>query len=189
MISQRLKKIAVVVAMTGSFVVLLPVSLLIVDPFFTKPYNPRWPCGVLLVWPDHVEVRWIKNMSEVSPRPLGERYTFNVPRERQAWVESQVRSIRPPNPDASWAIRVKQPGPSRQQIQLEIWRDEFTGLIYEARPDEIVPLHTRHAGVGASLIIVQVNALLWGVIWPSLRLFRRFLTRPRRTSLHVAPSI
>src|SRR5215831_2887012 len=138
MTSQRLKKIALVVGMIGSFVGLVPVSFVIVNPFFTRPYDPHWPCGVLLVWPDHVEVRWVKNISEVSPRPPGESYTFNVPPDRQAWVEQQVRSIRPQNPDAVWAIRVKQIGPECQEIKLEIWRDGFTGLIYEAHPDKIV---------------------------------------------------
>ena len=117
MLSPRLKKTALVVAMIGSFVGLVPVSVLIVDPFFTRAYDPHWPCGVLLVWPDHVEVRWVKNISEVSPRPPGESYTFNVPPDRQAWVEQQVRSIRPQNPDAVWAIRVKQIGPERQEIK------------------------------------------------------------------------
>src|SRR5262249_16259360 len=130
-----------------------------------------------------------KNISEVSPRPPGERYTFSVLPERQAWVEQQVRSIRPQNHDAAWAIRVKQIGPQRQEITLEIWRDGFTGLIYEARRDEIVPLSTRRAGPGSSLIILMANAFLWGVIWLCLWLFWRFFTRPRRTSLQVATSM
>ncbi|HEY6306444.1 MAG TPA: hypothetical protein VI488_08330 [Candidatus Angelobacter sp.] len=165
MISLRARKIVFIGALLLSFVGLLPGSALITDPLFTHPFDPRWQYGVLLVWPDHIELRWVHSIAEVSPRSKDASYTFNVEPERQKWVEEQVRHAPSRNTGAAWSIRVKQLGPDRQQIQLELWKDGFTGLVYEARPDQIVPLRTRHAGPGSALIILYVHLLVWGTIW------------------------
>jgi len=161
----RSRKTVLVILLIGSFVGLTPISVRIANPLFTHPFRPDWPYSILLVWPDHVEVRFVHRLSEVSPRPPDAGYTFNVSPERQTWVEEQVRRTRPRNPDASFGIIVKQLGPDRQLIQLESWRDGFTGLIYEARPDAIVPLKTRHAGPLDSMTILSVHSLVWGGLW------------------------
>lgn len=156
-----------------SVVVLFPLSVRIADPFFTRPFRPGWSYPVLLVWPDRVEVRWVQTLAEVSPRPKDATYSFNVSPERQNWVLEQVHKIRYPNSDAVLRISVKQLGPDRQRIQLESWADGFIGLIYEARPNAILPLRTRAAGPGSSIIILAVHALvcgsLWFAIWAILR--------------------
>ena len=139
MSSPRTQRIVLIVLLIASFVSLFPISARITDPLFTRPFRPDWPCGVLLVWPDHIELRLVHSISEVSPRPKDAGYTFNVSPDRQAWVEEQVRLSPATNAGSKWAIRVKQLGPNRQQIQLEAWRDGFSGLIYEARPDSICP--------------------------------------------------
>jgi hypothetical protein len=117
----------------------------------------------------------VHSISEVSPRPEDAGYTFNVSPDRQAWVEEQVRLSPATSAGSKWAIRVKQLGPNRQQIQLEAWRDGFTGLIYEAGPDSIRPLRTRHAGVLDSMTILGVHLVFWGSLVFLARLIHRLL--------------
>jgi hypothetical protein len=180
-----MKKLLLIALVATAFVVLFPVSARIADPLFTRPFNPEWSHPILLVWPDHVEERWVDSIAEVSPRPKGATYTFYVPPERQAWVEDQVRKISDPdNPQRALVIRIKQLGPERQQIQLESWTDGFMGLIYEARPNEIIPLHTRIAGPIDSLRVLGVHLLLCGGIWFVVWLVRRYLLK--RQSARVA---
>jgi hypothetical protein len=148
-IASRTKKTVFVVLLVFSFIGLFPVSARLGDPLFTYPFRTGWQYEypILLVWSDRVEIRWFHNISEVSPRPVGAGYTFNVPLERQAWVESKVRSTPAPNgADAGWIIRVKQLGSSGQRIQLELMGDGITGLLYEVRGDEVIPLKSRLAG-------------------------------------------
>ena len=163
----------------ASFIGLFPISIRIVDPLFTHPFRTGWQYQypILLVWPDHVEMRWVQDVSEVSPRPKGESYTFNVEPERQAWVESKVRNMPSPNGNASWIIHVKQLSPSRQQIQLELLGDGITVIVYEATAEKIVPLRSRLAGPLSSLSILAVNLFLWAgfwlLVWFIFRLARR----------------
>jgi hypothetical protein len=89
--SPRLRKILLIVVLVASFVGLFPVSILITDPLFTLPFAPRWQCGILLVWPDHVELRLVHSISEVSPPPKNAGYSVNVSPERQAWVMEQAK--------------------------------------------------------------------------------------------------
>ena len=139
MISLKARKIVLIALLVVSFISLLPISVRLGDPLFTYPFRTGWQYDypVLLVWPDRVEVRWFHDISELSPRPLNAHYTFSVAPERQAWVENEVRSTPGPNgADSGWVIHVKQLGPSRQQIQLELLRNGITGLIYEVREDK-----------------------------------------------------
>jgi hypothetical protein len=165
-ISLRVKKAAFIALLVTSFIGLFPLSIRLADPFFTYPFRTGWQYQypVLLVWPDHVEMRWFHDVSEVSPRLKAGGYTFNVAPERQSWVESKVRSTSWPG-DAGWIIHVKQLGPSRQQIQLELLGDGITGIIYEATPGAIVPLHSRLAGPAGAFVILVVHLLLWGGLW------------------------
>jgi hypothetical protein len=146
--SLPVKKILLIVLLVASFIGLFPISVRMADPLFTHPFRTGWQYKypVLLVWPDHVEMRWFSNISEVSPRPKAEGYTFNVAADREAWIENKVRSTPSPNGNAAWIIHVKQLGHSRQQIQLELLGDAITGIVYEAGPEEIVPLGSRLAG-------------------------------------------
>ena len=189
MTSTRVGKIVVSVFMAVSFVGLFPISVRLADPFFTHPFRTGWQYQypVLLVWPDHVEMRWFHDLSEVSPRPRDAGYTFNVAPERQHWVEQQVRSTRlPKGLDAGWVINVKQIGPSEQQIELEMLGDGITGLIYEAEPDVIVPLKSRLTGAGGSMIVLIVHLLAWGFSVLLLWLVSRALGRRKQGSRHFA---
>lgn len=166
MASSRVKRIVLVVALIMSFVTCFPLSVRIADPVFTHQFRTGWQYPILLVWPDHVEMRWVRDVSEVSPRPKGPgSYTFNVEPQRQAWVESKVRNTPSPNGHAGWIIHVKQLGPSRQRIQLELLGDGITGIIYEARSEEIVPLRSRASGPAGALTILAVQLLVWGGPW------------------------
>jgi hypothetical protein len=140
--SSRLKRIVLVVAVIATFIICFPISIWVADPFFTHPFRTDSQYPILLVWPDRVEMRWVHGVSEISPRPNSENYTFNVEPERQAWVESNVRNTPSPNGNAAWTIHVKQIGLSRQQIQLELLGDGITVIVYEARPEEVVPLRS-----------------------------------------------
>lgn len=179
-------KILRITMLTASFIGLFPISIRLADPlFFTHPFRTGWQYEypVLLVWPDHVEMRWFHSLSEVSPRPKDAGYTFNVAPERQAWIEKEVRRTSAPNAaDAGWQIYVKQLGPARQQIQLELMGDGITGVIYEARPDEIIPLRSRLAGPLSSLAILIVHLPLWGGFYLLASSISRLLMRKRPTA-------
>jgi hypothetical protein len=160
-----------------AFIGLFPFSMRLADPVFTHRFHAEWEHPVLLVWPDHVEIRWFQNLAEVSPRPKDSAYTFNLAPERQAWVENEVRKTPSPNRNASWIIQVKQLGPSRQRIQLELFGDGLRGIIYEAGADEILPLRSRLTGPFGSIAFVAVDLLLclgaWLLATFVVRLFHR----------------
>lgn len=180
--SPRLKRVVLIILLAGSFVAVFPISVRLGDPLFTYPFRTGWQYKypVLLIWPDHVEMRWFQDVSEVSPIPKGAGYTFNVAPERQAWVENKVRSTPSPNGNAAWIIHVKQLGPTRQQIQLELLGDGITGLIYEVRAEEFVPLRSRLAGPLSSLSILAVHLLLWGGLWLLVWFISRLTRRLRQ---------
>jgi hypothetical protein len=153
------------------------------DPLFSYPFRTgrQYQYPVLLVWPDHIEMRWFHNVSEVSPIPKDAGYTFSIAPEQQEWVENAVRKTPSPNGNAAWIIHVKQIGPGRQQVQLELLGDGIVGMIYEARSDEIFPLRSRLAGPLSSLLILAVHLVLWGgswlLIWLTSRLVRKYRSR------------
>lgn len=164
--SARTRKIVFEILLTVAFLGLFPVSVRVADPLFNHPIRTGGEYPVLLVWHDHVEMRWFRDLAEISPRLKDAHYTFNVAPDRQRWVEQQVRSTPlPKGVDASWIIDVKQISPSKQRIKLEVLGDGIAGLIYEANPDSIVPLKSRRAGPLDSLIILAVHLLIWGAFW------------------------
>jgi hypothetical protein len=187
-ISSKAKKIVLIALLAVSFIGLFPIAARLGDPLFTYPFRTGWQYEypVLLVWPDHIEMHWFHDISEVSPRPANAPYTFNVAPERQAWVENKVRSTPAPNgADAGWIIHVKQFGLSRQQIQLELMGDGIIGLVYEVRGDEIVPLRSRLAGPLSSFSILFVLLLLWGGFWLLVWLVSHLVKRQHRQRLAV----
>jgi hypothetical protein len=179
-VTSRRVRLALLVA---GFVGLYPISIRVADPLFTYPFRTGWQYQypVLLVWPDHVEMRWFHDVSEISPRPEGAGYTFNVTPERQAWVEQEVRSTPAPNGgNASWIIYVKQLEPSKQRIQLELLGDGITGIVYEAGTEKIAPLRSRLAGPAGAFEVLVVHLFLWGGFWLLLWFVSRELARRRR---------
>ena len=161
----RRRKIAFRLLLIATFTGLFPISARLGDRLFTHPFRTGWQYEypILLVWADHVEMRWFHDISEISLRPKAADYTYNVELQRQAWVEAKVRSTPAPNgADAGWIIHVKQLGPSEQQIQLELMGDGITGLIYEVRGDEVVPVRSRSVGPGGAYLILIVHLVLWG---------------------------
>jgi hypothetical protein len=139
----------------GLLVGLFPVTVWITDPLATHAWDPRLDTKVLLLWPDHIELRSISTLSEFSPRPLNAEYTFMVPTERMEWVKERLREA--PNPNASWMIRVKTIGPVKQEVRLESMGDGYFGMIYEATPTNILPMRTRIAGPGFAFVILWVH--------------------------------
>ena len=183
MISLRTKRALRFAFLAVSFVGIFPLSVRLADPLFTHPFRSDWRHPVLLIWPDHVEMRWFYDVAEVSPRPKSATYTFNIAPERQAWVENKVRSTPSPNGNAVWIIHVKQLGPSRQRVQLELLGDGISGIVYEARPDEVVPLRSRVTGAGGAFVILAVHALLWGGFWLLVWVVSRLFARYRRKAI------
>jgi hypothetical protein len=171
------KRAALIVLKVISFVALFPLSVRLADPFFTQPFQPNWIHPVLLIWSDHAEVRWFSALSEVSPRAAGAGYSFIVPPEQESWVKAKVRATPSPNGNAGWIIHLKQLGPAKQEIQLELLGDGITGIIYEATPNQIKPLRTRRAGPGGALVVLLVNLSLWGGIWIPVWLVTRLQTK------------
>jgi hypothetical protein len=54
-----------VIALIGLF----PLSIRIGEPIFNRPHDASHQVPVLLVFPEHIEVRWVGSLSEVSPLP------------------------------------------------------------------------------------------------------------------------
>ena len=176
-----MKKAALVLALVASFVTAFQLSVRLVDPFFTFPFRKDWYQCVLLIWPDHVEARSFDDLSEVSPRPKDASYTFDVSPDREAWVREQVRKLPSPNGSAAWTIHVKQLGASRQEIRLELMGDGIAGLIYEARPDRIIPLRSRAGGPAGAFVILAANLVLWGAGWFLLWFLNRIIHRRKQS--------
>ena len=179
--SKTARNILVVVSFFG----LLPLSARLgYDFLFTHPFRTglEYQYPILMVWPDHIELRWFQDVSEISPRPENAGYTFSVSPEREAWVKAQVRDTRQlAAPDAGWIIYVKPLGPSRQRIQLELMGDNISGIIYEVRGNEVVPLKSRFAGPLDSLPILLVHILVWSGMWFLVWLGMRATAMIRRT--------
>jgi hypothetical protein len=188
-----MKKSILIVALISSFIALLPLSWRLADPFFTHPFSRdlHRKLPVLLIWPDHVEIRWFYDPSEISPRPSDAGYTFNIPPERQRWVQEQLRTTPAPNPKkAGWVLDVKQLGPQKQQIQLELLGDGIYGLIYEATPDKILPISTRLTGPGDAFVMLEIQIPLWCGLWLFIWAITRYrAARRSRIAIHrVNPS-
>lgn len=163
-----MKKPLLILAIIVSFCALVPISSRIADPLFTHPFSdyPNFTLPILLVWPDHVEIRSVQDIAEISPLPKDAAYSFNVPPAREAWVKQQVRNTPSPNPlKAGWIIHIRQLGPERQRIQLELMGDGYHGVVYEARSREIIPLGKRLTGAGGAYVTLGVHLLVWGGAW------------------------
>lgn len=172
----RSKRVGIAAIMIAGFIGLFPVSYLLADPIFTRPYDPGIQQGVPLVWSDHIEIRLVKNISEISPRPKNANYTFTVAPERLEWVEDQIRRLAQPRSGWSWSMRVRNVQLGRQEIELEMTGDGVRGLVYEASANEIVPLRTKLSGPGGALIIMGIDLCVWGVSWATVW-FARFMVR------------
>lgn len=175
-----MKTILLVVLIACSFPLLLTISVLLAGPAFSKPFDRGLPHFVLLVWPDHVEIRQVESISEVSPRAPDAGYVFSVPPEREAWVEEQVRKIPPPSPDpeSAWLVRVRQLAQDKQQIRLEAWwKNDFRGMIYEATPNEIVPLETTVGGIGDAVQLAGIDFALWYGAWTTVGFLWRHVAK------------
>lgn len=166
----------VLTAFVLSLIGFFPLSSRFADPLFTRPYEARFEVPVLLVFPEHVEVRLVKSMSEVAPLPSEARYTFAIPPARQQWVERQIQTLPPPRPGSIWTMRVRQLGNDTQRIDLEAYRDGFSGLIYEAHQNLIVPIAYRSAGPGAAFVVISIDIALSSalalIVWGMLRFAR-----------------
>jgi len=170
-------KWVVVAVLLLSLIALFPLSVRLADPLFTHPYEARFAVPVLFVFPEHIEVRWIKNLAEVVPPANVAAYTFLIPRDRQDWVEQQLRNSPPPGHGSAWRLQVHQLGYDTQRIELEAYSDGFAGLIYDARKTSIAPVAYRGAGPGAVfvclLIDVGLSSALSMLVWITMLFVRR----------------
>jgi hypothetical protein len=99
---------------------------------------------VLVLWPDHIELRRASQLSGLLPRPKDAAYAFLVPQERRKWVEEQVRDYPfEHSENSAWYIDIKQVAPEKQTIEVGRWGHHRWGLIYEATPTGVIPLQTR----------------------------------------------
>jgi len=113
--------------MIVSLVGLFPISVRIAErKFFSKKFHTGWQYEwpVLLVWSDDVEIRWCKDLSEISSHPKDATYTFVVAPEERGWVAREVGRI-PTAGDGGWMVDVKQLDPLTQQIQFGTARRRF----------------------------------------------------------------
>jgi hypothetical protein len=145
-------------------ITLFPLSVRIADPLATRQWDPRFDTRILLLWPDHIELRPVSMLSEVSPRPTNARYGFLIPPERLEWVRERLQET-PPNPNSGWKIQVRPHGSDKQEIRLEAIGDGYYGMIYEASSERIVPLRTRLAGAGFVFVILMIYAILCTVLF------------------------
>ena len=175
----RMKKWVVLAVFVLSLIALLPVSLHLAEPFFTHRYEPNYEVPVLLVFPERVEVRWVKDIAELVPLTRNPAYTFAIPSDRQQWVEEQLRRAPPPRPGSAWSLRVRQLGDDTQRIELEAYRDGFTGLIYDARKTSITPVAYRRAGPGAAFVYLMFDVLLSCVLTVLVWIAMHFVIRQR----------
>jgi hypothetical protein len=166
----------VLLAFVLSFIWLFPLSSHFADPLFTRPYEARFEVPVLLVFPEHVEVRLVSSLSEVALLSSEARYTLAIPPARQQWVERQIQTLPPPRPGSIWTLRVRQLGNDTQRIDLEAYRDGFSGMIYEAHENQIVPIAYRSAGPGAMFVVISIDIALSSalalLVWSVLRFAR-----------------
>jgi hypothetical protein len=188
-ISERTKKIAFGALLLLSFIGIFPLSLRIADPLATRKFDPLINTRVLLLWPDHIELRPIGALNDFSPRPGNAAYTFLIPRDREVWVRDRLRSYPDHARDASWIIAVKELGPDRQRIQLEILGDGFWGMVYEANAARVIPLGTRLAGPLCGFVILGIHPACWGGFRLAVFLLRRLLRPSNRKVITSASSV
>lgn len=159
-------------------IALFPLSVRIADPLATRQWDPRFDTRVLLLWPDHIELRPVSTLPEVSPRPTDAPYSFLIPPERLEWVRERLQAT-PPNQNSGWMIQVTAHGPAKQEIRLEAIGDGYYGMIYEASSERIVPLRTRLAGAGFVFFILAIYALLCTALFFLGRYILRLKSRSR----------
>ncbi len=173
MTSQRFRKAVLALLLLASFVGLFPLSVWIADPLATRRFDPSVDARILLIWPDHIELRPASTISKVSPRPPNAEYSFFVPSERQEFVRNSLRNYPHPTP-ANWVIHVRSLGPEKQRIQLELLGDGYYGIVYEATADGINPVGTRLAGPGFAFVVLGIHLVCWGSLWAAVLILNRF---------------
>jgi hypothetical protein len=185
----RMRKLLSVAIALVVMVALFPLSWRLADPLFSRPF-PQFPIElpVLLIWPDHVEIRMVGNIAEVSPLHKDAPYKFRIDPDRQAWVEAAVRAIPTGNPQkSSWTIHIKQLGAGRQRVELEAMGDGISGMIYEAQSNEIVPLRWRYTGPGGAFVVIGIYVGLFAFIGLAYLLIRFFMRRRSRSTVSTTP--
>jgi hypothetical protein len=145
-------------------IALFPLSVRIADPLATRQWDPRFDTKVLLLWPDHIELRPVSTLPEVSPRPSDAAYSFLIPPERLEWTRERLQAI-PPNDNSGWMIQVRPRGSGKQEVRLEAIGDGYYGMIYEASSEGIVPLRTRLAGPDFVFVILAIYVCLCTVLF------------------------
>ena len=179
-----MRKLALILIMPLSFVALLPLSWRLADPLFWRPFDKNLVGDpVLLVCPDRVEVLRLHDISGGQSHSGIAGCTFNVAPERQEWVENALRVLPTPIPSrASWRIRIKQVNEADQQIDLGLLGDGISGLLYEVKRDEIIPLKSRLTGAGGALYALAIDFGLWTAAWRIFLFGRRLIIRARASA-------
>jgi hypothetical protein len=120
---------------------------------------------VLVLWPDHIELRRASQLSGLLPRPKDAAYTFLVPHERRKWVEEQVQKYPfEHSEDSGWYIDIKQVAPDKQTIEVDRVGHHRMGLIYEVTPNAVIPLQTRRYDPIFALGLLFIPLTIAGVV-------------------------
>jgi hypothetical protein len=180
--SQRFTKAIPLLLFVVLAIALFPLSVRVADPLATRQWDPRFDTRILLLWPDHIELRPVSTLLEVSPRPTDARYSFLIPPERLEWVRERLQAI-PPNRNSGWMIQVRPHGSDKQEIRLEAIGDGYYGMIYEASSERIVPLRTRLASPGFVFVILTIYAFLCTVLFLLVRYILNLIYPIKRLQL------
>jgi predicted nicotinamide N-methyase len=161
----------------------------IANPFATLAYNPTIDARILLLWPDRIELRPIRDLASFSPLRANAGYSFVLPAERQTWVTEQLKTYSTPTNGTSWRLRVKPLESGSQEIDLELLGDGIYGVVYEASKEKVVPLKTRLAGPGFAFIVFGIDVLGSVLLLLVILLFRRLLRLRRDRMRRVARTL
>jgi hypothetical protein len=175
--SPRTFRIALILLCIGSLIGFFPLALRLATRFATFAYNPAIDARILLLWPDRIELKPIRDLVTFSPRPPNAEYTFLIPPERLQWVTKQLRTYSTPTPSASWHMRVRSLEPGKQEIELELLGDGIYGVVYEASSEVVLPLRTKLAGPSFAFIVAGLDAAGCVLLLALLLLARRFWLR------------
>jgi len=128
------------------FLIVLVIAYRVAETQSRMPYSQEPAFDktnvVLVLWPEHIELRQASDLSDLLPRPRNAAYSFLVPEEKRRWVEEQVRDYGD-SPEVGWYIDIRQIDADRQRIEVDRVGRHRMGLIYEATPNGVVLLQTR----------------------------------------------
>jgi hypothetical protein len=164
------------------FVVVLVILYSVSETQSRRPYSqePAFEKTnvVLVLWPEHIELRQASDLSDLLPRPRNASYSFLIPEEKRRWVEEQVRDYEDSS-EVGWHIDIEQIDADRQRIEVDRIGHHRMGLIYEATPNGVLLLQTRANDPIFALLFGYlppfciIGTALYGFAWIIWKLTKR----------------